>query len=120
MKTEQIKTIYTIPQKMSGTGSIHDIASQHFDRDIIFAKNAIYAVVRASYYGGKGYTTHKTAEATIRASKAIANYSHVIMDIRGNTYMIGVYGQLSPDGDHVYLVETEKADFKSFIKDIEI
>lgn len=28
--------IYTIQQKKSGTGSIHDLASDMFDRDIVF------------------------------------------------------------------------------------
>ena len=53
-------TTHIIPQKMSNTGSIHDIASDNFDRDIKFPAGAKYAVVLASYYGGKGYTMHKT------------------------------------------------------------
>ena len=35
---------YTIPQKMSGTGTIHDIASQHYDREIRFRKGCEYAI----------------------------------------------------------------------------
>ena len=78
---------YTIPQKMSGTGSIHDIASENFDREIVFAPGCTYAVVLASYYGGKGYTTHKTAAAAIAASKANREYSHQILDAAGNIYV---------------------------------
>ena len=58
-------TTHTIPAKMAGTGSIHDIASEHGDRVIRFAPGCIYAVVCASYYGGKGYTTHATAPAAV-------------------------------------------------------
>ena len=78
---------YIIPQKMSGTGSIHDIASEHFDREIVFAPGCLYAVVLASYYGGKGYTTHKTASATIASAKANREYSHQIIDANGNSYV---------------------------------
>lgn len=78
---------YIIPQKMSGTGSIHDIASENFDREIVFGRGCKYAVVLSSYYGGKGYTTHKTVAATIAASKANKDYSHKIIDANGNHYV---------------------------------
>lgn len=80
--------LYIIPQKQSNSGSIHDIASDCYDRDIKFAPGAKYAVVLASYYGGKGYTTHKTEEATIRASLRRDDYSHAIIDADGNVYDI--------------------------------
>lgn len=73
---------------MSGTGSIHDIASNLFDRDIVFAPGCKFAVVLASYYGGKGYTTHKTAGAAIAASQRNREYSHRIIDTSGNEYDI--------------------------------
>ena len=79
---------YTIPQKTSGTGSIHDIASDMCDRDIKFAKGCSFAVMLSSYYGGKGYTTHKTEGAAIRASHANNDYSHVIIDASGNRYEV--------------------------------
>ena len=89
----------TIPQKMSGTGSIHDVASGLYDRDIIFAPGCTYAVVLAAYYGGKGYTTHRTPEAAIAASRKVGDYSHIIVDVAGN--------RLEPDwsGDLVALPE---------------
>ena len=90
-----IKTTHTIPQKMSNTGSIHDIASDTHDRDIIFAPGCKYAVVLASYYGGKGYTTHKTARAAIGASHRQADYSHTVIDTDGTEYLV----------DHDRLVE---------------
>lgn len=82
----EMTTTYTIPQKMSGTGSIHDIASDMFDRDIVFPAGCKYAVVLASYYGGKGYTTHKTEEAAIAASRRNRGYSHRIIDAEGYEY----------------------------------
>ena len=78
---------HTIEQKMSGTGTIHDIASDQYDRDIVFAARCKYAVVEAAYYGGKGYTTHRTEEATIKTSKR-NKYSHAIIDDEGNEYEI--------------------------------
>ena len=79
-------TTYTIPQKMSGTSSIHDISSDMFDRNIVFAPGCKYAVVLSSYYGGKGYTTHKTAAAAAAASRRNSEYSHRIIDTAGNEY----------------------------------
>jgi hypothetical protein len=78
--------IYTIKQKMSGTGTIHDIASEHYDREIKFREGTIYAVVLASYYGG--YTTHKTAEKAAKVSDRLARegYSHVVLDAEGCGY----------------------------------
>ncbi len=81
-------TIYTIPSKLSNTGSIHDIASEHGDRVIQFAPGCKYAVVRASYYGGKGYSTHKTDQAAAKASNGQGNYSHNIIDSEGNLYSV--------------------------------
>ncbi len=83
-----MKTVYTIAQKMSGTGSIHDIASDLFNRDIVFAPGCLYAVVLASYYGGKGYSTHKTEAAAISASNKQLDYSREIIDNNGNRYTV--------------------------------
>ena len=88
-------TTHTIPAKMAGTGSIHDIASEHGDRVIRFAPGCIYAVVCASYYGGKGYTTHSTAAAAVAASKRLGDYSHRIISVDGIEYMVA-YDDLVP------------------------
>lgn len=80
---------YVIERKMSGTGTIFDIASQHFDRIIEFKKGTKYAVVLASFYGnGKLYTTHKTAKTAIRESQKNREYAHSIIDMDGNFYQI--------------------------------
>ena len=75
--------ILTIKQKMSGTGSIHDLASDWHDREIKFPEGSKFAVVKASYYGGKGYTTHRTEGAAIAESKRISEYSHEVLDAEG-------------------------------------
>lgn len=87
---------YTIPQKMSCSGSIHDLASDMYDRDIAFAPGYKYAVVLAAYYGGKGYTTHRTAEAAARASLRNEKYSHAVIDAEGNGYSV----EHTWDGSH--------------------
>ena len=79
---------HTIPARMSGTGSIHDIASDMYDRDIIFAPGCNYAVVLAAYYGGKGYTTHKTESAAIAAAKCQEDYSLAVIDRDGVEHVI--------------------------------
>ncbi|MDH4201092.1 MAG: hypothetical protein OEV66_12045 [Spirochaetia bacterium] len=76
-----------IDQKMSGTGSIHDLASQHYDREIKFRGSNKYAVVAASYYGDI-QSSHATQKSAIKASKALGDYSHKIIDTDGNTYSI--------------------------------
>ena len=82
------RSTYTIPRKMSNSGSIHDIASDQFDREIVFAAGCRYAVVLSSYYGGKGYTTHKTESATVAASNRNREYSHQIIDAAGDRYFV--------------------------------
>lgn len=103
-----------IPQKQSNTGSIHDIASQHYDREIKFPKGAKYAVVLASYYGGKGYTTHATESATIQADKRLCEYSRQIIGADGWIYEVdnsrSYDGELQCDPD--YLTPYEVQDFE--------
>jgi len=84
-------TTYTIPMNTSGNASIHDIASQDQDRVITFAKDCRFAVVDADYYGGKGYTTHKTEAAAVKAAVANGPVSFDIIDIVGNTYEFDKY-----------------------------
>ena len=89
---------YTVSQKMSNTGSIHDLRSQHWDRVIKFPKGQKYAVVLAAYYvdqsGTDGYTTHRTEQSAIRQSRKWRNYSREIIDALGRRYE-------SPDGERL-------------------
>ena len=80
--------ILTIKQKMGGTGSIHDLASGFEDREIKFPNGFKFAVVKANYYGGRGYTTHRTEGAAIAESKRMSEYSHEILDVEGNCFRI--------------------------------
>lgn len=97
-----MKTVI-IPQKMSSSGSIHDIASQHYDREIKFPEGTQYAVVLADYYGGKGYTTHQTELATMKADKKNGEYSREIIGVDGWIYRIdkssSYDGELQRDPD---------------------
>jgi hypothetical protein len=88
--------IYVIEQKMSNTGSIHDIASDMFDREVKFNAGCKYAVVSAAYYGGKGYTTHRTEDAAINQSRKLKtnDHSHAIIDTEGNYLVEGPRGEL--------------------------
>ncbi len=92
MTNEIAKFTLTIEQKQSGTGSYHEIASELFDREIVFGKDCIFAVVNAAYYGGKGYTTHKTKEAAIKAYKRNGDTSCKIIDRDGDEYTIEPLG----------------------------
>lgn len=107
-----------IPQKMSGTGTIHDIASQHCDREIKFPKGAEYAVVLADYYGGKGYTTHQSETATIQADKRNSEYSRQIIGVDGWPYLVDTFtsydGELVRDPD--YREPYEVQDFEQATK----
>lgn len=62
-------TTLIIPQKQSNSGSIHDLAS---------------------YYGSKGYTTHKTEKGAIERKMKLRKeqYSSQIIDAAGNYYDI--------------------------------
>ena len=91
-KGDNMKTLL-LNQKMSNVGSIHDIESDMFEREIQFPSGCKYAVILAAYYGGKGYTTHRTKETTIKKSIADRKYSHQILDYDGNHYD-NVYGEL--------------------------
>lgn len=77
-----------IPQKVGGTGSIHDIASDQYDREVKIPKGSQFAVVLAAYYGGKGYTTHKTESATIQADRRQREFSRQILGADGWTYRV--------------------------------
>jgi len=82
---------YTIRQKDSNSGSIHDLASDQYERHIVFCSGCKYAVVVAAYYGARsknGYTTHKTEATAIAASRRLKNYVHEIIDTEGRSYRI--------------------------------
>jgi len=82
------KTV-TIEQKMSGTGTIHDLASEHFDREIEFGDDDQYAIVLAAYYGnGDMYYLAKSREEAISIHEAQEGFSHAIIDRDGDPISI--------------------------------
>ncbi len=91
---------HTIEKKPSGTGTIYDLASDLEDR--VISGPGKYAVVKAAYYGGKGYTTHKTERAAIKKSQELGRHGihHAIIDGNGNRYAVrhlSDYIKLEPD-----------------------
>ncbi len=74
---------------LTESGSIYDIGTES-GRDIKFPRNAKFAVVLAAYYGGQGYTTHRTATAAIREARKMSrmNYSYEIIDVEGSRYAV--------------------------------
>jgi hypothetical protein len=78
--------IITIEQKQSNSGSIHDLASDTRDRDIKIPATAGYVIILAAYYGGKGYSTHATAESAARKVKSLKkdNTSFEVFDADGS------------------------------------
>lgn len=87
-----------LDKKMSGTGTIHDIKSEYYRREIKFRKGTKYAVILASFYGDI-YTTHCTEEAAIKASRKNKDFSHLIMDINENWYWCNGYELISTRDD---------------------
>lgn len=78
-------TTVTIEQKMSGTGTIHDLANQHFDREIVFGEGDKYAIVLAAYYGdGNMYYTASSKEEALRIHEEKREWSHGIIDRNGD------------------------------------
>lgn len=65
----EIMNILTIPQKQSNTGSIHDLNSDMMAREIKVPANTTHILILAAYYGGRGYTTHGSAEAAAKQAK---------------------------------------------------
>lgn len=91
MHREEIKHMtthtVTIEQKMSGTGSIHDLSNQHFDRHIEFGDDDQYAIVLAAYYGdGNMYYTARDKEDALNLHIEYKDkgYSHAIIDRDGD------------------------------------
>lgn len=93
-------TTITIESKMSGTGSIHDIASEHYDIEINMGEAFQYAVVMPSYYNATP-THHKTEGAAIKQYERLSrdDYEGVtILNRAGDEMIIHHYG--NRDGSH--------------------
>ena len=73
----------TILQKMSNTGSIHDLASDMYDIDIDMGDKYLFVVVCPAYYNVKP-TRHSTFELALSQAKKMSKYGPSILDCRGN------------------------------------
>lgn len=78
-----MKTVI-IKQKMSNTGTIHDVESDQSERKINFPRNQIFALVLSSYYGGRGYRTTSSQEGLKQLCSRYKEYSYQIVDCNGN------------------------------------
>jgi len=76
---------YTIKKKVSGTGSIYDIASEHYDRVIKFRKGEIFALIEPSYFSD-GYTAACSEQAIIKKYRK-SDYG-IIINCDGNQYVV--------------------------------
>ena len=83
-----------ITLKMSGTGSIYDLASDQFDRIVSLHKRTQYVVVLPAFYNAVP-TRHNTIGAALRAVKKLVRqgYAPTVIDRDGNTYS-HAYGDL--------------------------
>lgn len=92
-----------IPQKMSNSGTIHDLASDQYDREIEMT-GYTHAVVAPSYYGLTP-TRHRSANGAIRGAKALMqdDYQGVrVIDAKGDLYEVDAFaGSLSPLGVNI-------------------
>ena len=78
--------IITIPQKMSGTGTIHDLASDQYDITINMGNRFKFAVGGPAYYN-LDWTRHATAEAALKRYATLKRQGYeglVILDADGN------------------------------------
>ncbi len=92
---------FIIEQKQTNSGSIHDLASEHFDRVIKFKSGCKYAVVLSSYYGDS-YTIHKSAKAAANRSNSLhkRDFSHSVIDLNGIVYDVD-FDQLRKTSDQI-------------------
>ena len=86
-----------IARKMSGTGSVYDLASDQFDRVVALHKRTQYVVVLPAFYSAAP-TLHNTFGGALGAVKKLVRqgYAPTVIDRNGNTYS-HAYGDLVRD-----------------------
>ncbi len=80
-------------------GSIHSLSGDG-DRGIRFPKGSQFAVVLASYYGGRGYTTHRGKGQAVRQYNKTREYSRELIDRHGNAYDVSPSGHIHAKCDY--------------------
>ena len=84
-----LRPVLFIPPKIGGT--LTKLNYPHETREIVFSRGCQLAVVLASFYGGKGYTTHRSVKAVIKKVHSIKGYAHEVVDKAGNTYEVHLH-----------------------------
>lgn len=79
----------TIP-KNPAASAMYSIASRHYDREILFAKDRRYAIVLGAQHGANVYTTHKDQAGVIRRVLEMRSACPVysIYDREGREYYV--------------------------------
>ena len=72
-----------IPQRQSGTGTIHDIESEHYDYALVFNGLESYAVTFASHYRMSPVYC-ETLDHAQESQAELGDYSSVIIDRDGH------------------------------------
>ena len=72
-----------IPQRQSGTGTIHDIASDHYDDELLFEGLERYAVTFAAHYRMSPIYC-ETLDHARESQAELSDYSSVIIDRDGH------------------------------------
>lgn len=105
---------FIIEQKMSGTGTIHDLASAHFDREIEFSEKDEYAVITCAHCDEIRYFFNEYDAADFASDYKDTNVA--VIDKVGNFYR----SILVSDGEGELIEEltTEDAPIFSEIKKV--
>ena len=99
------KTTVVIPQKTSGSGTIYDIESQHYEREITFHPRYKYAIVLASFYGDVFYLAETEDTCIRRIRKDLwrsgnrDSFSFEVIDRNGKGYDL-INGELIENYKH--------------------
>ncbi|KKM00299.1 hypothetical protein LCGC14_1805840 [marine sediment metagenome] len=85
----------TINQKMSGTGSIHDLSSDQYERRIDMRADYCYAVVLPAYYGDH-CTRHRTIGAALSefGKQRRAGFDPSLLCRSGKSLHVNYWGDL--------------------------
>ena len=81
--------IVIIPQKPAGTGSLSDVQSEHFDREVCFKAGLVFAFVKGANYQDDKHRFFKTLDqATVFA--ATSSFVGEILESDGSRYVSNV------------------------------
>jgi len=89
-----------IKQKMSNTGTIHDLASDMYDRVIDFGNRFNYAVILPSYYGDR-FTRHEKFTGVMRQYKKWKDFGGVTVIDKNGIVFGEIYGRFEKTSDKI-------------------